>query len=832
MAGAHDARRGLFSLAWQRWACGLSLLPALIQAAPLLHETPLSHDHPTHLFKAWHFWTEMLGRGRLRGWSHFWGFGFPADELVPSGGELWVALFRALSLGQLSWTRTYALAFAAFLLLKPLCAYLFTRRYYGPTAGLVAAWLTSLDAGAFSEGGWRWNVTWGVWPVSLSLCFALLAIVEWSAIVARGRSRHVLAAGLWMAAALLTHQVALLVFAISAPLFVLDQQLRSRPPPPARLLQLAGALALGCALPATSVVPFLARAHTSMDLGSAREPLTEVARRVVELRTFSHLVPAVHALAWLGALWALIRRKRGSPFILLNAAAFVVASSSVLTELLHLERVFPSVIKIEAPRCLLVAKPFWFALAGYGVARALAALRRQALRIGGARRGWVWAAGLAAGLAAALLACAPLLPKLYAQVRNVIQGEEETPGYADLQRVFAWARELRETRPGHYRIAYDMVQNDHISTLAPIYDGAPMYKIGDTPTQIFDGVPMTAGPEMLRALSVLYVVSRWPLDASLYTEVRSFGQFGIYRFNDYDPNPFELVGPGHAELLEFEPEQVRIRVDGTAPHSRLRVHVAAFDRWQASIGGVELPISTVTVHGVEDPVLMELPARAGELVLRYVYRASDWLGLGLSLLALPAFVLLRRLGHEPWEPLLAQLQRRRRPLGWAALATLAACALAIALRARDASALLPQRSLFYRELDLTLGAQPCTKVAPLRFSCGAQEVRAELVHGRGDHLCMTASPGGPWKATLADRLLIRARLPIGAFLVGRYDAIGVDGSIGAALDGVSLGEARTRPAYMRQQTLQFDTRAHAGGDGALEIDIRGGALTCFDFWWR
>jgi hypothetical protein len=151
-AGRFSTELGFMRGGWRTAAAWLSLIPGLIQAFPLFWKTPLSHDHPTHLFKAWHFWTEMLAQWRLRGWSHFWGFGFPADEFVPSGGEIWVSLFRALSLGQLSWLRTYALAFAAFLILVPLTAFVFTRRYFGPTAGLIAAWLTSLDTGGFSRG--------------------------------------------------------------------------------------------------------------------------------------------------------------------------------------------------------------------------------------------------------------------------------------------------------------------------------------------------------------------------------------------------------------------------------------------------------------------------------------------------------------------------------------------------------------------------------------------------------------------------------------------------------------------------------------------------------
>jgi hypothetical protein len=806
-------------LNWNRWACGLALLPALFQAWACLWKTPLSHDHPAHLFKAWHFWTEMLGRGRLRGWSHFWGFGFPADELVPSGGEIWVSLFRALTLGQLPWTRTYALAFAAFLVFKALAAFSFARRYFGASAGLLAAWFTSLELGAFSEGGWVWNVEWGVWPVSLSLSFALLSFTHWTAIVTRGGARHVLLAGLWLAAALMTHQVALVLVATVLPLFLFDQWLRARPPSLPRIAQLFGALALGIALPATTLVPFLARSAYAMDLGEATTTLATVGSRLVELQSFANVPAPVQALALLGGLCAL--RRRGSNYLALSALGLLVLSSDLLTGVLHLERVLPSLIKIETARCLLLAKPFWFSLAGFGLVQLYRLLRSVSPRRGLGQRAAAWAV-VSAALATLL---GPALPQLYEKyVQKQLQGEADTRYWDDLQHVFAWARELRESRTDHYRIAYDMFHGDHTTTLAPIYDHNLMYKIGDTPSQIFDGLPMTASPELLQALSVQYVVSPSAHAEPDYTLERTFGELQVFRFNRYDPNPFDLTGPGQAQLLEFSPELVRVKLSNTADQSRLRFHIAAFERWHASVGGKELPITTVTVQGVEDPVLMEVPARAGELVLRYRYFASDWLGLLLSLGALPVFFGLTRWGTTAWEPLFARLRAGRRPLSWLALGGALLLVAGVVVRARDNSALLPRRSLLYQELTLTLAEEPCERQKPLRFRCGTQQVRAALVHGRGDHLCMTAPNAGP--------LVLRAQLPLGAFLVGRYDAEGAPGSIEAKLDGVSLGKARTRPAYMRQQTLQFDTRARAGSRGDVEIVIEGGPLTCFDFWWR
>jgi hypothetical protein len=807
---------GLLALA-RTW--GVAALPALLQSLPLLWKTPLSHDHPAHLFKAWHFWTEMLGRGRVRGWSHFWGFGFPSDELVPSGGELWVCLFRVLSLGQLSWARTYALAFAGFLVFKALAAYAFTRRSFGHGAAVVAAWITSLEVGTFSEGGWVWNTEWGVWPVSLSMCLILVAFVELDRVLATGRVRHVLGAGLAVAWALLAHQVALLVLVVAIPLLIADRVLSAQRPPPLRLLQACAAVALGFALSAFTLIPFLARADYAMDLGVATTSLAAVLGKLVTLRTFARLSPVIHGLALLGAWLALRQRRPQAVFLCASAAAFVVLSSNLLTAVLHLERVFPNVIKIEAPRMLLIAKLFWFPLAGHAIvwvlSRARLPWRPESGSSPAVRR------GLQVALVAVIVL--PGLPRLYsAEVEKNIQGEGETPHYADLEQAFTWAQALRQREPGRYRIAYELGRDDHTSTLAPLYDGAPMYKIGDTPSQIFDGMPMTDGPEMLEALSVRYLVSHARRDEPYFTHERSFGALELYRFERYRADPFELEGQGRAELVEWGPERMRVRLHGTNAEGRLRLHVAGFERWRATRDQVALPITRVTVHGAEDPVLMEVPASDGELLLEYVDGSPDRMGLLASLGALPVFAGLWLWGPSPWHRLLAALARRRRPIacGLAALSLVAA--LVLVLRVSRAGALLPSRSIFYSDVELSLAGQPCMRRSELVFNCGPHRVEAKLVHGRGDHLCMAAPEVGT--------LRVRSRVRLGSFVAGRYDSRGVFGWLEATLDGRELGWVWTRPGYMRAQSVQFDVRARAGEPGVLELSLSGGALRCFDFW--
>ena len=145
-------------------------------APRIIGPIPLSHYYATHVFKAWHFWTELVPAGRLRGWSHFLGSGSPADESFRAASS--GCSFRLLTLGQLSWLRTYAVAVAGLMFLSAYSSYRFGRHFFGAAVGVIAAWLTLLDPGQMLEGGWEWHTEWGVWPVTLAACFLELALVR------------------------------------------------------------------------------------------------------------------------------------------------------------------------------------------------------------------------------------------------------------------------------------------------------------------------------------------------------------------------------------------------------------------------------------------------------------------------------------------------------------------------------------------------------------------------------------------------------------------------------------------------------------------------------
>ncbi len=817
----------------------LAILPALLVAPEIISKIPMSRDHATHLFKVWHFWTELVPSGRLRGWSPYWVFGFPSDELVPCGGELWVGLFRGLTVGLLPWDRTYAVAFAALMVLECASTFALTRRFFGPTAAVLAAWITFYDNGEMLEGGWTWHTYWGVWPVTLAASLAQLCILKLDEVLVSGRSRDVLGAALLFAGALLTHQLTLVLFAMVTPLLMVDHALRKDRPTALGYAKVVSAVVFGTSLCGFYLIPFLARTDQTMDLGWLHEPLAEVSKRFVEFRTFQKSWAPLQLLGIIGGVWALTRRKPGGVLFAATCAACVFFASDVLVRSLHLERAWPTLVKVEVNRLLLVAKLFWWPLAGFALERLWHAGLRRTRMTSDAGRSTAFGiqlrqlgtrhAGIAAvGLGLGALMVVPGWKHLYdTQLQKAVSGQTDQKYWADYQGVLEWSKRLRDSSTEPYRIAYDTWRGDHLSTAWPVYNGTVMYKFGYTPTQIYNKLPMIATPALLEASSVKYVVSandlKWP---SLEFE-RKFGSLSVYEFTRYSPNPFRLTGPGQAELLESDAEHLRLRLSGTGNGSRLRLHVGAYPRWEARIDGQPVPTSTVTVDGIEDPFLMEVAAHDGELTLDYVYRAADWIGLFVTWLSIPVFGFVWWLGgrvdwfHEGS----AWVQRRAGRLALLSTAVPLAGAIWVASRTEDRRHLLPPDSIFHEDgLHMNLAGVDCKRLAPLDFECGPHRVTAEAVADAvwGVHLCMQAPGAGP----------LRLSVPVGdaQFIWGAYAVPKkAKGTLGATLAGKSLGHINTRPHVFRRQFVQFDVRDHVDPNAPLLISMGGAPLNCFDF---
>lgn len=822
---------------WLSWRLVRRLLPWLILIAavslvgfPLLKEAPLTHDHPTHLFKSWHMATKLLPSFRIRGFSHYWVFGFPSDELVPPS-ELWVVLFRALTFGKLSWLQTYGVSMFGLLLLCAASVYCFTRYYFGTVAGVVAGTLMVWDPGGWAQGGWDWCITFGVWPVTLGACCILLALVSLEKLADRGTAKQFAFAGAWVGASFIAHQVTILFMPVMVALMLGDRWLR-RAVSRERAVLMVLCCAFGVALSAFYLLPMLARSEQTLDLGVAGTSAEDVALRLLDLKLFAGGFPAFVVLGFVGAVVGLRRRAPGAFFLAAGTGLFVFLSTDLVISALHAERIMPNLRKVEAQRMLYGAKLLWFPLVAYALAVPFDGMRDLARRF--ERRPFVALRAVASRWTLGLLACgALLLPYAEAafsqfkatQIDKTVPGQE-VEFWHDLQLVWAHTAPLRAESREHYRIAYDLPMHDHLSTISPVFDDTLMYKVGYTPTQLFVGFPMYADARLFKQLSVKYVVSDHALPAPLYALERRFGRLYFYRFTEFDERPFTVIGAGEAELLELSPERVRVRMSGTAAGSRLKLHVSYVDHWRATENGQRLRIVPATVFDAHDPILMEVPVSDGEVVFEYARRASDWLGLFLTIAAVPAFLLVLRLRRRGLPALrLPELPRAGRLAAWAlAAAGVVAVVAVLTVRYRTRSALVSKDSLFFglKEGELTVEGDPCVSDGPFRWLCGTRyPLKAERVSGLyGTHICLS---------TTGNSLALRTKRTVGEFLLGRYDVRGGSGSISAFLDDDELGSVGTRPTSLGLQFLQFDTRAHARREGVFRIEMRGAPLHCFDF---
>lgn len=811
----------------------LALAGTTVLLAFWFHDIAWTHDHAEHCFKAYHFWHEMLGRGRLKGWSPFLAFGYPAGELTPFGPELWVALFRAVTLGLLSWTQTYALAFAGVVVFSALAVFRFSQRFFGSAAAVLATIVWVLDPGAWYQGGWFWLGWLGVWPVTLAMSFTLLALVHLADLLSAdpaspGRGL-LLKAAWWMLASLVTHQLSLVVYGITLPCLLAAEWLRHVRVTRAQVVRFAAAVGLGLGLAAFYLVPMLARSGLTQDLGLRGSSLADLAQRLFGMRLFENGWPPIEVLGLMGGVLALRSRSPSGLFFVLCASLFVLLSSDILVGIFHIERLLAGILKIECPRMLLVAKLFTYPLAGHAVVacfRGRACARRH---VPSPRRR-LGVVVLLAALGAPLVQ--PAAQHIYrTRVKKQVEHRSEGSLVRDLQKFYEWSKREREATSEPYRIAYSLAErHDHVVSISPVFNHTFLYKVGYTPAQQFRSFPMSDEPDLLEALQVKYLVADHDYGNPVFIPEQTIGKLRVYRFSRYRAfQPFTLLGSGQVELVRLEPELIQLRLRGTSPGTRLKLHVAGFPRWQAKLNGREVAIEPATVYGMEYPILMEVPVADGDLRFAYVRRAPDWLGLLVTLvtLLLVGFVAM---GHPLVAGRPAWLHGLRLPPGksarvlvWGAGATLVVGGLLLLWLVPSAPAPAPEPVLdSAAAAQLALGETPCQAQGASAWRCGEHEVSRDVVTGAyGSHICWTTRAAGP--------LRVATRRQLGRFLVASYDP-GVDmtGRIRIYADDELLGDTSTRGYEDGLVFVQVDTRSRAGRLVTLRLELLGAPLRCFD----
>jgi len=102
--------------------------------------------------------------------------------------------------------------------------------------------------GDYREGGWSYTVDWAVWVQVMAMAFALLALGQLQALLDKPRPSRMAVAGLFFAAALLSHPMNVLVFGLSLPLLLLARALAEGRPLGREIATSAGAVGLGALL--------------------------------------------------------------------------------------------------------------------------------------------------------------------------------------------------------------------------------------------------------------------------------------------------------------------------------------------------------------------------------------------------------------------------------------------------------------------------------------------------------------------------------------------------------------------------------------------------------
>jgi len=815
---------------------------------------PLSHDHPVHLYKAWHFWDEMLLQGRIRGWSSYWFLGYPAEELYPIGPDLWVALFRALTFGALSWEATYSLSFIGVFAFSGWAVYLFGRRHFGVTAGLVAASLWLLDPGAYREGGWAYTVDWAVWVQILAMAFLLLALVKLEDVLERGRPGDWAAAGLLLGAALLSHQMNVLLLGLGLPFFILARVTAGGRPPAQEAARAVGVLGLGILLAGFWLIPMLARKGWTTDIGGLWNPLESTARGLMNGRVFGNVWPAATLAGLAGAAVGVARGRWVVLFLATLSGVLIFGATSTAFHDLDLLSISSAFGKLQYQRLLIPAKVGVFILAGFMVRVAWDAVRDRRGPPPLPGRGRSLRAAGAAVLVAAVLApfVRPALSQLaehHLKGVGAIELDNEHEDYDDYRAFLEWSREAWDESPVFYRIAYELDRHDHTMMAAPVHNHTPYFKIGYTPAKLFRHAPEESGAELYRTLSVKYVVTRRPKRGRDWDEAARFGRIRVYRFADFDANRWHLDGPGEVDAVEFGEERIRLALTGVEPGTRLRLHVANHPRWRIRMNGETLDVDEVPAVPGGPSMLMELPVVNGELEAEYVTRGPDTLGWAATLLGLTLCVLLAAAARRPaWAARVAA--RLAFPARWVVRLTpwfLAAATLGMAIfvglrlhgagyDGMDEAALAGHLP----EAEITMGGRPCDDRRGSRWYCSEKKWnyvgRSVQQLDGAFHSCVWAHP--------SDRGPLEIRLPavrLGDEITGHHGIAdsgrsrgrrGSDVEVEIFADGEGLGRL-TAKEKSGWAPVSVDTRELAGQEVELLLRVTakksGRRHFCFDY---
>jgi hypothetical protein len=599
---------------------------------------PISHDHTVHYFKAWQLREHFLPNLRLHGFSHLWFAGYPVNYLYPIGTDLFVNVVDLLGFGVFSFARAYGIAFWLFHVFTGLAGYRLGRMLAGPHVGLISGFLLMTDLSAFRFGGWAYTIEYGVWPQALSLVFALLATVRVPAIYQERALRPIGVFALWMGASIVTHPIELiylgllLLAAVLAGLFT--PEIRT-----ARgTVRLLVAYALSALVAAVWLLPFVSSGKQTTPMGVWWDSTYELGKGLITLDAFPGTIGYVLAFGVLACV-LLLRSRQFSLLLCVFMALLVPAlSNSSLIDELHLPELSASFGKIQWLRMATMAKPFWFAMAGYlaviFLRRATQLLPAEAL--GGSERRSL-ARNVIFGMVVAQLTLPFAVQAGQTFFTSNIAKSLNTEADRELDRDRTSLVEYLQTSlpdDGFYRVCISTGHNHDLLDIGTQID-RPIYKRGFTPAENFIYKMNTEDDAVLQAVNVRYMVVKKWLPPDKFRQLAQFGIYQVYEYKLWKQQPYVVTqGSGEVSVERFESDEIVVRA---APGSKgkLRLNVSYFPRWHAYRDGEPVSLwPSVLPEAPNNTGFMTVWLEPGVYTFRFELNALDRVSAWLSVLAI------------------------------------------------------------------------------------------------------------------------------------------------------------------------------------------------------
>ncbi|MFW6050965.1 MAG: hypothetical protein ACODAU_07315 [Myxococcota bacterium] len=669
---------------------------------------PIGQDHAQHYFSTHVLVNDLLPQGRLFGWTERFSVGRPFGDTYATGAYLVTGLAHLVTFGWVSLEASYGFGIFLAWLVGALGIAAWAARLAGggPEAGErpSIAWLAAvvggalwvLDTGGDRQGGWIYAMYHGVWPQVLSTGLWAVALLLFVRFVERQTVGRLGAAVLLSVAAVCTHPAGVPNLLVALPLLLVVvavargwQADREEPEGPSaeprRALPwlvvasvLAGVAAMGW---------FAHMLHASdeeymLQLVTLWGTLRERVLGMLEGEPFDHQW-AVGAVAALVGIAAVLRRGGWvRVFAVTILVAFLVIGTAELVTAFDLG-VHPDYRSLMYNRFSISMKPFWYALAGVGVAAMVQGVRR--LAAGAEPVPWMLGALVWLVLGPVLWSAwqaAPSLVHTPATRPLTIESARLGGVLASMERLLVReARRIGDARPVR-AVLWEEGEQGAYELLPLANAGFGFVPVRATPTQTYRYLVTASDPEVLRFLGASVLVSdkEVPFDGAQL--LGRFGRHHVYRIQEDPRWPVKLEGAGRVRVKRWEPHRRVLALSGTTAESRLVLGMPPYDKWKARQGDRERLLDDH--HGMRGVRLTSLGAlEDGELVLTYEDTPRERL---FEILA-AVILSLCLLSLIAWRLPVPRLVRGRRWLRAATATTLVLALVAVGWAAAEANAM-------------------------------------------------------------------------------------------------------------------------------------------------